>query len=140
MMWPMATTFTLASVDAETWGEKLGRVHRRSKKSFQEVAELLYEALGLRVDPSTLSRLQNEEEVPDGGPRRTTAAAYIIALGYNPEDFGLGADALPPMVDVNRMKELIAAARSRCTARGSRPPMVGARVDLDYLLPATVPA
>lgn len=61
--------------------------------------------------------------------------------GIGAEEVAAFARIFSVPVDVfyaERPEEFIAS--SRCTARGSRPPMVGARVDLDYLMPTTVPA
>lgn len=117
----------LAYVDEETWGEKLARIHRRSKTSYDIVAERLRH-VGLDVSPSTLSRLHNEDDLPDDSRRRLVATAYIVVLGYEPAAFGLDDSTLPPLVDLDRLKELLSAP-SRCTAR-SWAPTLSASSDL----------
>lgn len=127
----------------ETWGDRLHRAYRNARReqglTYRQVARQVSSVFP--VSDATIIKLEEYSEVPPSPRQRLVAFLALLVYGYDPREFELTAENTPiEGLDLDRVKELISAARSRCTVRGSRPPMVGARVDLDYLLPATVPA
>lgn len=95
MIVPMATAFT--QLGEETWGEKVRRARNRRGVGLKEAAyhlSLNFQPVGI----NTLSRLEMETEPPTGRKRLILAAAYVAALGYDPEDFSIDVDELPAMV------------------------------------------
>lgn len=87
----------------ETFGEQLRRVRLRGGWTAREVAERVSDCWP--VTHALLHRLENETAPPSDRRRRIIAALYAVALGYEPEVFGLSRDEIPRGIDVESLAE-----------------------------------
>lgn len=83
----------LQTLDTETWGERVARARTRSGVSLKEAAARVSQFE--QVSYTSLMRLERLGSVPSDGRRRIIAYLALVSYGYDPEDFGLSANALP---------------------------------------------
>jgi len=99
---------------SENWGEKLHRAYRYGKRrygyTYASVAARV--SLATTVSDQSLLRLECLANPPPNVRRRQIAALYIIALGFDPADFGLTNDRdLPPLMSRQRVLAALDPAR-----------------------------
>lgn len=95
----------LQSLEAETWGERLTRARRRSGMSLKEAAHVVSQFWP--VSHTSLMRLESLETEPADGKRRMLATLTVVAYGFEPSDFGLTVDELPPGIDRAALSDLL---------------------------------
>jgi len=99
----------------ETWGERLQRARRRTGIGTRELAAHLRQVE--KVSYATLCRVERLDERPTKHPERRRAYLMLLALDYDPADFGLSDADLPAYYDIDKVKALLSAAKSRCFSR-----------------------
>lgn len=85
----------LRRLPPETWGQRLERA--RGDLTQEQAAEIVSRVHN--VSHATIARLERLDGAPPttSKNRRRVAILSILAYGYDPEDFGLSIDELPPI-------------------------------------------
>ena len=87
----------------EPWGHQLARARADAGHTVRSAAEALDGYPGL--SRGTINRLEALEEVPTKATQRHQACILVVLYGYDPDDFGLGPDDVPPLVDLRTLAE-----------------------------------
>lgn len=87
------STAELQALDAETWGERIGRARSRAGLSLKEAASRVSDFIP--VSYASIMRLENLGSEPPDAKRRAVAFLTLVAYGYNPAEFGLSRSDVP---------------------------------------------
>lgn len=111
----------LLRLDEETWGERYLRAYFASR-SLHGPEEVTWRRLAERVSQitpvaaSTLMRLRTLKAEPVGPANRQLMYLVILALGFDPADFGLTEDDASPAWHMPTVRKLLAPkSRKRVT-------------------------
>lgn len=117
-MCPMA--LAMKTLGVETWGNRLNRAYREYRattgRHYRDVAALV--SRFAPITHVTIQRLEKLPEAPTESGRRFVAFLTVLFYGFDPEDFGLSADDVPPGIDRKALKEAL-ERHSTCSAAGT---------------------
>lgn len=102
----------------EPWGSRLARARDEAGYTLRSIAELLDGHNSL--SRGTIQRLEALDEAPIEPRDRRRAFTLVVVYGFEPSDFDLGPDDVPPVVDLN----LLADLGKRSTSWYRRPRLV----------------
>lgn len=109
----------------EKWGERFLRAYYASKERYgpQEVSWRKLAARVSKVLPaanSTVMRLRYLEDAPVGAAQRQLAYLAVLALGFDPQDFGLTEADASPGWHMPTVRKLVAPQKARDRASMKR--------------------
>ena len=101
---------TVFTIEAD-WGETLDFAVRRYRKRTGEHASVLFTRVGRVTGDSrnTIAKLVNFADEPENWKDRARAVALVLAIGEEPQRFGLSVDDLPRAWDLNRVRAALGA-------------------------------
>lgn len=91
----------LKRLSPEKWGRKLRRAREDAKLSLEGAEERLKPFL--KVSYRTIARLEELEHCPEDAQRQLLAYLLLLACGYEPGEFGLGACKASELIDRERI-------------------------------------
>lgn len=117
------------TLQAETWGSTYMRAYRQSRNHFGQ-SQITWDKLAERLrqvipecSDTALLRLGDLEFEPERPAQRLRAFLGLLAMGYDPEDFGMSPDNVPlGAIDLKRAKRLLSPrAHSPRNPRDTQP-------------------
>lgn len=85
----------------EPWGNRFARAREDSGHTIRTAAM----ALG-QFSHATVTRLEALDEEPTKLRDRQRAFMLLVLYGYDPEEFGLGPEDVPPVIDLKKVRDL----------------------------------
>lgn len=100
-------TTAVKQLKPESWGDRLKRATGRNHRAaVAAIAENVGPLIGTR---NTFAKLYSYDEAPgaDDPTDRIRGWLLLVTLGYEPSDWGIDADVLPPAWDAERVRDLL---------------------------------
>lgn len=88
----------------EPWGARLARARDEAGWTVRGVEAAMRGFPGM--SRGSISRLESLESAPTGAKERHRALLLVLLYGYDPADFDLGPDDVPPLIDLNQIVDL----------------------------------
>jgi hypothetical protein len=92
----------LRPLPPETWGQRFTRARRIAGYGLRDVEAKLLPL----ISRATLDRIEKLDDVPTRRQHRARAVVALVLYGFDPTEFELGTDDVPPAVDLRAVVKL----------------------------------